>query len=199
MNSDHAGERDPKTSSRIDEQRPYPIYTHPFHACNHLELNHNQQIKYALQPLYDLTTRYPPSLSHLTPLHSLFLTSIVRSRHYTLALPLLRTPITTISTTLSPDLTYNDNLVYHYSGGVVWAVLKKWSEAEEFFESVVCAPGQGGVGSALQLEALKKLVLVQLISKGKVRLSLNPSLSPPPIKLPLILVTDEKLTDNAPS
>ena len=47
-------------------------------------------------------------------------------------------------------------------------MLKRWDEAEEFFESVVCAPGQGVVGSALQLEALKKWVLVQLISKGKV-------------------------------
>ena len=58
--------------------------------------------------------------------------------------------------------------MYHYTGGVIWGVLKRWDEAEEFFESVVCAPGQGVVGSALQLEALKKWVLVQLISKGKV-------------------------------
>ena len=134
-------------------------------------LNHDvKQIKFALQPLYDLTTRYPPSLSYLTPLHPLFLTTVVRSKHYAFALPLLSTPITAISLVLCPDLTYNDNLVYHYTGGLVWAALKKWSEAEEFFESVVCAPGQGAVGSALQLEALKKLVLVQLISKGKVRL-----------------------------
>lgn len=46
------------------------------------------------------------------------------------------------------------------------AALKRWTEAEEFFELVVSAPGQ--VPSALQLEALKKLVLVQLIAKGKV-------------------------------
>jgi COP9 signalosome complex subunit 3 len=48
------------------------------------------------------------------------------------------------------------------------AALKRWSEAEEFFELVVSAPGQ--VSSAIQLEALKKLVLVQLIANGKVRL-----------------------------
>jgi COP9 signalosome complex subunit 3 len=76
------------------------------------------------------------------------------------------TPITTISTTLSPDLHYNDNLVYHYAGGIALTALKRWAEAEEFFELVVSAPGQ--VPSALQLEALKKLVLVQLIAKGKV-------------------------------
>jgi COP9 signalosome complex subunit 3 len=64
-------------------------------------------------------------------------------------------------------LHYNDNLIYHYGGGIALAALKRWEEAEEFFEVVVSAPGQ--VPSAIQLEALKKLVLVQLIAKGKVR------------------------------
>jgi COP9 signalosome complex subunit 3 len=45
------------------------------------------------------------------------------------------------------------------------AALKRWTEAEEFFELVVSAPGH--VPSAIQLEALKKLILVQLIAKGK--------------------------------
>jgi len=76
------------------------------------------------------------------------------------------TPITIISTTLSPDLHYNDNLIYHYAGGIALAALKHWAEAEEFFEMVVSAPGQ--VPSAIQLEALKKLVLIQLIAKGRV-------------------------------
>jgi len=70
-----------------------------------------------------------------------------------------------ISTTSYPDLTYNDNLVYHYAGGIALAALKCWAEAEEFFEIVASAPGQ--VPSAIQLEALKKLALVQLISRGK--------------------------------
>ena len=46
------------------------------------------------------------------------------------------------------------------------AMLKKWSEAEEFFEITATAPGS--VPAAIQMEALKKLRLVQLISKGKV-------------------------------
>lgn len=83
----------------------------------------------------------------------------------TAALPVLDNPIDTIDTTIS-DLHYNDNLMYHYLGGVVLAVLKKWSEAEEFFEICVTAPG--AVPAALQLEALKKLRLVQLISRGAV-------------------------------
>jgi hypothetical protein len=81
------------------------------------------------------------------------------------AISVLAVPIANVNTALS-DLTYNDNLMYHYLGGVVLAVLKKWAEAEEYFEICVTAPG--AVPAALQLEALKKLRLVQLISRGTV-------------------------------
>ena len=47
------------------------------------------------------------------------------------------------------------------------AALKRWKEAEEFFE--ICATSPGNYPAALQMEALKKLRLVQLISTGKVR------------------------------
>ena len=65
------------------------------------------------------------------------------------------------------DLHYNDNLLYHYAGGVVYGALKRWREAEEFFEIVVTSPAQ--TAAAIQYEALKKLTLVQLILYGKVR------------------------------
>jgi len=67
------------------------------------------------------------------------------------------------------DLTYHDHLLYHYAGGMALAALKKWSEAEELFE--ICASSPGPAASAIQMEALKKLVLVQLIHSGKVHLS----------------------------
>lgn len=63
------------------------------------------------------------------------------------------------------DLNYNDNLIYHYTGGVLLAMLKRWPEAEEFFE--ICATAPGSVPAAIQMEALKKMRLVQLIAKGK--------------------------------
>ena len=46
------------------------------------------------------------------------------------------------------------------------AALKLWAEAEEFFEIWASSPGV--VPSAIQMEVLKKLRLVQLISRGKV-------------------------------
>lgn len=87
------------------------------------------------------------------------------TRHFKAALPVLAVPILHIDSTIA-DLTYNDNLVYHYAGGVALGALKRWKEAEEFFEIVVTAPAQ--VPAAIQLEALKKLSLVQLILYGKV-------------------------------
>ncbi|KAJ6606780.1 hypothetical protein B0H10DRAFT_2033551 [Mycena sp. CBHHK59/15] len=120
---------------------------------------------WAVTPLLDLITRYPPDLTHLTTIHPIFLQVCLMTNQLTAAVPVLSCPIATISTTLS-DLTYNDNLVYHYLGGIILAVLKKWADAEEYFEICVTAPGT--VPAALQLEALKKLRLVQLISKGEV-------------------------------
>ncbi|RDB18413.1 COP9 signalosome complex subunit 3 [Hypsizygus marmoreus] len=125
---------------------------------------HLQSPKLAIQPLYDLVRRYPPHPSYLTTLHSVFVQACVTNRHFTAALPVLEQPIANIDTDLS-DLTYNDNLVYHYTGGVAFAALKRWAEAEEFFE--ICVSSPGAVAAALQLEALKKLKLVQLIATGK--------------------------------
>ncbi|KAJ6482194.1 hypothetical protein C8R47DRAFT_1134278 [Mycena vitilis] len=129
-----------------------------------LAQQHNN-MSWAIAPLFALLTRYPPDLSHLTTVHAVFLQACLGANQPTAALPILRHPIANISTALS-DLTYHDNLMYHYMGGVVLAVLKNWSEAEEYFEICVTAPG--AVPAALQLEALKKLRLVQLISRGEV-------------------------------
>ncbi|KAH7907115.1 hypothetical protein BJ138DRAFT_1160881 [Hygrophoropsis aurantiaca] len=120
--------------------------------------------KSAVQPLFDLLTRYAPTLSYLTTIHSIFITACVSSRYFSAALPVLCHPITIIDTNLS-ELHYNDNLIYHYAGGLAFAALKRWSEAEEMFE--ICAASPGQAPAAIQLEALKKMILVQLIHHGK--------------------------------
>jgi len=85
------------------------------------------------------------------------------------ALSVLQIPITEIDNSLG-ELHYNDSLLYHYAGGMAFAALKRWEEAEEFFEICVSSPAQ--VPAAIQLEAYKKLTLVQLISRGTVSRSL---------------------------
>ncbi|OAX35853.1 hypothetical protein K503DRAFT_773077 [Rhizopogon vinicolor AM-OR11-026] len=126
-------------------------------------------LKLAITPLSDLLAKYPPTLSHLTTIHPIFLMTCVATRHFTAAIPVLSHPITTIDLSLS-DLSYHDNLLHHYAGGMALAALKKWQGAEELLE--ICASSPGSAASAIQLEALKKLVLVQLIHHGKT--------SPPP-------------------
>ncbi|KAJ8583470.1 hypothetical protein M405DRAFT_937200 [Rhizopogon salebrosus TDB-379] len=126
-------------------------------------------LKIAITPLSDLLVKYPPTLSHLTTIHPIFLMTCVATRHFTAAIPVLAHPITTIDLSLS-DLSYHDHLLYHYAGGMALAAQKKWSGAEELFE--ICASSPGSAASAIQMEALKKLVLVQLIHRGKT--------SPPP-------------------
>ncbi|KAF9787819.1 hypothetical protein BJ322DRAFT_1045426 [Thelephora terrestris] len=119
--------------------------------------------KQPLLCLLYLVSRFPPSPSHLTPIHPIFIAGCVATGHFSVAFSILQAPITEIDNSLS-DLHYQDNLVYHYAGGIALAALKKWEEAEEFFEICVSSPAQ--VPAAIQLEAYKKLTLVQLISRG---------------------------------
>jgi len=121
--------------------------------------------KQPLTCLLHLVSRFPPNPSYLTPIHPIFVATCVATSHFNVALSVLQNPITEIDSSLG-DLHYNDNLVYHYAGGMVFAALKKWEEAEEFFEICVSSPAQ--VPAAIQLEAYKKLTLVQLISRGTV-------------------------------
>jgi COP9 signalosome complex subunit 3 len=61
-----------------------------------------------------------------------------------------------------------DGLSYHYLGGVLFAMLKRWPEAIDYFDIACSFPTQSpNSASALQLEALKKLLLIQLIAYGK--------------------------------
>ncbi|KAI0305215.1 hypothetical protein B0F90DRAFT_1702545 [Multifurca ochricompacta] len=166
--------------------------------------------KAAITPLRHLLTRYTPDLSYLTTIHPIFVTACATAGFFNVALPVLAVPISQISTTLFPDLRYQDHLVYHFVGGILLAALRRYEEAAEFFElcasapvlgasggsSGVRGPSQGPIGmgmgmsmgmgmippgpgsrylnfggpsdpSVFQVEAAKKLLLVQLIVHGK--------------------------------
>ncbi|KZO98608.1 hypothetical protein CALVIDRAFT_29371 [Calocera viscosa TUFC12733] len=118
----------------------------------------------ALEPLRLLITRYPPSPGYLTSVHPVFVQLCCTTRHFPLALPILSVPIYEIDKEIC-DLHYTDNLLYHYCGGVALGALKRYSEAAEFFEVTVSSPST--VASAIQVEAYKKLALIQLILYGK--------------------------------
>lgn len=130
-------------------------------SLQRLALHYNNKIA-SIIPLRALIRRFSPDPSYLTALHPVFLLLCVSNRRFTDALTILQHPITNLDTT---DMTYIDNLVFHYLGGIALVALKMWPTAEELFEICVTAPAM--VPSAIQLEALKKMHLVQLISRGK--------------------------------
>lgn len=76
--------------------------------------------------------------------------------------------MTDVDKSLHP-VTYLDNLLYHYYGAFALIALKLWPEAEEYLEMVVSAPMASTVPSAIQMEAMKKLSLVQLILHGQIK------------------------------
>ncbi|KIJ35265.1 hypothetical protein M422DRAFT_76337 [Sphaerobolus stellatus SS14] len=130
-----------------------------------INLTENQnQLHAAILPLLNLITRFPPSLSYMTTIHPHFVHACVKTQHYTAALPVLNVPISEIDISLTP-LTTEDVLKYHYVGSLALLGLKRFEEAAEFLEVVVSAPAQHHP-AAIQLEALKKLVLIQLILHG---------------------------------
>jgi len=119
----------------------------------------------ALVALRDIVLRYPVAPVYLTALHPIFLRACVATRKFELARTVLENFITEVDPRAFP-VTYLDNLIYHYSGGVAFSVLRQWEEAQDFFEIVVGAPVSGNP-SAIQLEAAKKLALVHLLRHGQ--------------------------------
>lgn len=59
---------------------------------------------------------------------------------------MLAVSISQISTTLCPDLRYQDHLIYHYVGGIIFAALKQYADSAEFFELCASAPVAPPVG-----------------------------------------------------
>jgi COP9 signalosome complex subunit 3 len=66
-------------------------------------------------------------------------------------------------------ISYLDNLLYHYYGAFMLISLREWAAAEEYLEMVISAPINSSIPSAIQIEAMKKLALVQLIRHGAIK------------------------------
>ncbi|KAG0305395.1 hypothetical protein BGZ98_004197 [Dissophora globulifera] len=81
------------------------------------------------------------------------------------AIPILNNDISDVNPTHT-HINYKDFLLYHYYGGMIYAYLKNFERAVEFFKLAVSAPAE--VASAIQIEAYKKYVLTGLLQYGKV-------------------------------
>jgi len=127
----------------------------------------------AVIPLRDLLWRFnrdpmvEPNV--LTTLHPLLAYIALQNQKYDDVISVLLIPILDIDREFA-NVSYHDHLFYHYYGGIILAVRRLYVQAIEMFELVVSAPGPAV--SMIQLDAYKKLILVQLIHRGKT--------SPPP-------------------
>ncbi|KAG7088667.1 hypothetical protein E1B28_012639 [Marasmius oreades] len=163
--------------------------------------------KWAIIPLLNLVLRFLPTPNIFTPIHYQLLLTSLQTGHVGPVAPfLVKYPIDDIYNTAhypgyksneSPttDLSYNDNLMYHYMAGIALtlAALPLSSElnpsadlsqpstipppppnfrllthALSYFETCITAPcaSPNTPPSALQFEALKKLRLLQCIRYG---------------------------------
>src|SRR5271170_1344600 len=103
-----------------------------------------------------------------TAVHPVFLNACLRFRQYQYALPILSTPMAQVDKSIYP-ISYLDNLLYHYYGAFILISLREWAAAEEYLEMVISAPINSNIPSAIQIEAMKKLALVQLIRHGAIK------------------------------
>ncbi|GAA5843121.1 hypothetical protein JCM5353_007204 [Sporobolomyces roseus] len=115
------------------------------------------------EPYKLLVQRWAPT-GTLTSFHSTFLRQIILSKAYAVAKDILYVDITDVDKSLFP-IKYQDHLVYHYLGGTILALLGDYVRASDLLE--ICASAPGPAVSLIQLDAYKKLVLVQLLAYGK--------------------------------
>ncbi|BGP19547.1 hypothetical protein JCM10213_000147 [Rhodosporidiobolus nylandii] len=113
--------------------------------------------------LKTLVQRYPDA-GYLTHLHPLFLQVVLQTGLYPVALEVLQEDITDVDKQLYP-IRYQDHLLYHYLGGTILALLGEYARAADLLEIAVSAPGSSA--SMIQIDAYKKMVLVQLLAYGK--------------------------------
>ncbi|GAW08068.1 cop9 signalosome complex subunit 3 [Lentinula edodes] len=131
-------------------------------------------LKLAIPLLYSLVTRLPTTPSILTPNHSILLLITLQTRHITpeICILLVENPIDELfmfTSIYSDDsLSSNDNLFYHYLGGITLTKMGNYTAALDYFETALTAPStHNSPPAGLQLEALKKLRLVQCIALAR--------------------------------
>jgi len=118
----------------------------------------------AVRPLMAATIALQPTAGHFTPLHAECLKLCLLAKTYSAALPLLEQEL------LHADrdatlVTPRDLLLYQYYGGVIYAGLKRYGVAVNFFTLCVTAPTH--VLNAIMLEAYKKCLLCSLVASGE--------------------------------
>ncbi|KAG0024147.1 hypothetical protein BGZ80_005694 [Entomortierella chlamydospora] len=119
----------------------------------------------AIRPLAVFIRRLQASPGQLTMIHPLLAKTCLLAQSFKDIIPIIDNDISDVDPQHT-KINYKDFLLYHYYGGMIYAYLKKFDRAVEFFKLAVSAPAE--VASAIQIEAYKKYVLTSLLHYGKV-------------------------------
>ncbi|KAK3825833.1 MAG: hypothetical protein J3Q66DRAFT_328689 [Benniella sp.] len=119
----------------------------------------------AIRPLAVFVQRLQASKGQLTMIHPLLAKTCLLAQSFKDIVPIIDNDISDVNPA-NTHINYKDFLLYHYYGGMIYAYLKKFERAVEFFGLAVSAPAE--VASAIQIEAYKKYVLTSLLQYGKV-------------------------------
>ncbi|KAF9911210.1 hypothetical protein EC991_004434 [Linnemannia zychae] len=119
----------------------------------------------AIKPLAIFIQRLQSSPGQLTMIHPLLAKTCLLAQSVKDIIPILDNDISDVKPQQT-HINYKDFLLYHYYGGMIYAFLKKFERAVEFFKLAVSAPAE--VASAIQIEAHKKYVLTSLLHYGRV-------------------------------
>ncbi|KAF9357125.1 hypothetical protein BGX26_004242 [Mortierella sp. AD094] len=120
----------------------------------------------AIRPLAVFIQRLQSSPGQLTMIHPLLAKTCLLAQSFKDIIPIIDNDISDVDPQHT-KINYKDFLLYHYYGGMIYAYLKKFDRAVEFFKLAISAPAE--VASAIQIEAYKKYVLTSLLHYGRVR------------------------------
>ena len=103
---------------------------------------------------------------YFTEFHTLFVKECLIEKTFRVALDVLVMDLDHYDTKKFM-ITAQDILMYHYYSGLLWAGLKEWSKATASLLFCLLHPAQ--VTSGIQIEAYKRLILIQLLMDGKMK------------------------------
>ncbi|KAG0147369.1 hypothetical protein CROQUDRAFT_91636 [Cronartium quercuum f. sp. fusiforme G11] len=121
------------------------------------------QISNVIDSIADLIQNYcQPEV--LTKLHPEFMKIALMNRKIERAIELSNVDIMRVEPNNAP-IEYQDHLIYHYLAGVVQALNQNYKRAIHLLTIAVSAPGTST--SQIQIEAYKKLILINLLYNSK--------------------------------
>ena len=113
-----------------------------------------------------ITLAYPHSPTYFSFLHILFIRMCLDAKCFRDAISILDHDIEAFTHASEKEITYKDQLTYHYYGATIYIAAKRWNRAAAFLTFVITCPGNAT--SNIQVEAAKRLVFVNLLMDGKV-------------------------------